>query len=66
MSDTLRKYTVCTVVAGLFGFVGCTPATTPTGPEKGSVQAYLDENPDVAARIDEGGGEETEGDGTAE
>lgn len=67
MSQSLTKYTSCALVAGLLCLVGCTPAATPTGPEKGSVQAYLDENPDVASRIDEGADmEETEDDGTGE
>ena len=35
-------------------FVGCGDSKAPQGPEKGSVQAYLDENPDAAARVNEG------------
>lgn len=47
------------VVLFLFGCVilvsqnGCGRDMTPTGPEQGAVQSYLDENPDVAARLDE-------------
>ena len=41
---------------------GCGNSKTPTGPELGSVQAYLDENPDVAARVNEGDGGDVEED----
>lgn len=47
--------------------LGCGDSNVPEGPEKGSVQAYLDANPDVAARANEGdgddGSDEVEGDG---
>ena len=66
MSQSLRNYTFIVLIAGLFCSAGCGPTSKPTGPEKGSVQAYLDENPDVAARIDEGVEEEEEDDGTGE
>ena len=39
--------------------IGCTPAKEPEGPADGSIQAYLDENPDVAARVDD---DDTSGD----
>ena len=46
-------------------FVGCGPSMEPTGPDEGSVQAYLDANPEAAARIDEDV-DEGEDDGTGE
>ena len=66
MKRSFLKYTV--VLLGVCGVAlpGCGPGTQPEGPERGSVQAYLDENPDVAARIDEGEYTEEEDDGTGE
>ena len=37
----------------LLPLAGCSGSQTPSGPEKGSVQRYLDENPEAAARIDQ-------------
>ena len=41
---------------------GCGDSNAPQGPEPGSVQRYLDDNPDVAARLNEGDGPEEEED----
>ncbi|MDV6029615.1 MAG: hypothetical protein F9B45_05820 [Phycisphaera sp. RhM] len=57
--------TAASLLAGTLMFVGCGPSTEPTGPEEGSVQAYLDANPEAAARIDEDV-DEGEDDGTGE
>ena len=31
---------------------GCSSDATPTGPDGGAIEAYLDEHPEAAARID--------------
>ena len=70
MKQALIKSTVASLSLGMLISVGCGPSTAPTGPEEGSIQAYLDENPDVAARINEGDGpdeaDEAADDGTGE
>lgn len=45
---------------------GCTPDTTPTGPEDGALQNYLDENPEQAAMEDEVEPDDGSDDGTGE
>ncbi|QDV41873.1 hypothetical protein Enr13x_17160 [Stieleria neptunia] len=56
---------VVSLSVGTLTFVGCGPSKEPTGPDEGSVQAYLDANPEAAARIDEEV-DEGEDDGTGE
>ncbi|MEO1524901.1 MAG: hypothetical protein AAFX06_05665 [Planctomycetota bacterium] len=60
MTVRIRLITSLLVLIGLVS--GCGDANQPQGPEPGSVQAYLDENPDVAARVNEGDGVEEDGD----
>lgn len=61
----IQSLRIC-AFAVLIGVLGCSPAKTPTGPAEGSVQEYLDQNPDVAARIDEGVDTDESDDGTGE
>ncbi|TWU36215.1 hypothetical protein [Novipirellula artificiosorum] len=34
--------------------VGCSSSNEPTAPEAGVLEGYLDENPEIAARVNEG------------
>ncbi len=54
------------IVLMLCATLGCTPPKEPTGPAEGSVQEYLDANPDVAARIDEDEADDEGDDGSGE
>ena len=66
MRRLLDQYTIVAVALCVLAASGCSPSNEPTGPEQGSVQAYLDENPDVASRIDEDVEDEDEDDGTGD
>ena len=61
----LNQYTSALVLVGILSAVGCSGGKEPEGPEMGSIQEYLDENPDAAARIDEEVDDGTD-DGTGE
>lgn len=61
----LRLPVLFLVVFCLAALPGCGSGNTPQGPEPGSVQNYLDENPEVAARVDEDIDEESD-DGSGE
>jgi hypothetical protein len=65
MNQTLKQYSGALVLIGILSSVGCTGGKEPQGPEMGSIQKYLDENPDAAARIDEDVDDGTD-DGTGE
>ena len=65
MKQACLKLYIALLLIGPCALSGCGPSTDPTGPERGSVQAYLDANPEAAARIDEVE-EEDEDDGTGE
>lgn len=65
MKRRLVNFTSVLLVIGAFLSAGCGPSNEPTGPAKGSVQEYLDANPDIAARVDEDI-DTSEDDGTGE
>ncbi|QEG00563.1 hypothetical protein Mal15_46340 [Stieleria maiorica] len=65
MKQAWTKSAVALLMIAALVLCGCGPSKEPTGPEEGSIQAYLDANPEAAARIDEDD-ESEEDDGTGE
>ena len=65
MKQIFKQYSFALALIGILSTVGCGGSKEPEGPEMGSIQAYLDENPDAAARIDEDVDDGTD-DGTGE
>ena len=53
MRIILPRVCYCFVCATFIFISGCGRDKTPKGPELGSVQKYLDDNPDIAARVNE-------------